>query len=89
VLRAVYQHSGCGAEQLSAPAAGRTLLAFQRRYSLYLFYWYKSTNTDAGGASNEGVVSAVANLLSILVSMAQEAKPVLTLLALLVQKYKY
>jgi len=55
----------------------------------YLFYWYKRTNTDASGASNEGVVSSVANLLSILVSMAQEAKPVLSLLALLVQKCWY
>jgi hypothetical protein len=53
------------------------------------FYWYKRTNTDAGGASHEGMVSAVANLLSILVSMAQEAKPVLSLLALLVQKGRY
>ncbi len=35
------------------------------------------------------MVSAVANLLSILVSMAQEAKPVLSLLALLVQKGRY
>ncbi len=73
-----------GAEMKTWCRLSRTCCRF-----FYLFYWYKRTNTDASGASNEGVVSSVANLLSILVSMAQEAKPVLSLLAFLVQKCWY
>jgi hypothetical protein len=49
-------------------------------YSIYLLYWYKSTNTDAAGGGGLG-------------GGAEGTRPkpyaLLSLLALLVQKHKY
>jgi hypothetical protein len=47
--------------------------------SIYWLYWYKSTNTDAEGAARTHERCTV----------AEQTPPVLSLLALLVQKYKY
>jgi len=49
------------------------------RYSLYLLSWYKSTNTDAAGAC----CSALG------IGSFGSMDPVLSLLALLIQKYRY
>jgi len=49
-------------------------------YSIYLLYWYKSTNTDAAGGGGLG-------------GGAEGTRPkpyaILSILALLVQKHKY
>ena len=47
-----------------------------RRYSLYLLYWYKSTDTDA-------------LLVQLTQEIVLESAQVLSLLASLAQKYKY
>ena len=49
-------------------------LAASMRYSIYLLYWYKSTSTAAEGAVSRGIRCVYA---------------VLSVLALLVQKYIY
>ena len=51
-----------------------------RRYSLYLLYWYKSTNTDAAHAQMAFPACAANSVMHV---------QVLDLLALLVQWYKY
>jgi hypothetical protein len=69
-----------------------------------LLYWYKSTNTDAEGAGACGQLGTL-TLLALLVQKAQiltqkalegsgvvvtfSSVPLVTLLALLVQKHKY
>jgi ribosomal protein L24E len=59
------------------PACRRLLiLGKARRYSVYLFYWYKSTNT--GSRQHGGGVAD-----------STQSSQVLSLLVLLVQKYKY
>ena len=76
--------------------------AVRRRYSGYLFYWYKSTNTDATGASE--LYSRDVSLASLSFEYAfqtsGDVRPgayaavarrflLLSLLVLLVQNYKY
>jgi hypothetical protein len=47
----IYIHIGDAAEVLGDDAPGRTRPLVPCRYAIYLLYWYKSTNTDAEGAS--------------------------------------
>ena len=53
------------------------------RYSVYLLYWYKNTNTDAQALCCWECVSTLSG------SQRRGEIQVLSLLALLVQKYKY
>ena len=76
-------------------------LAASMRYSIYLLYWYKSTNTAAEGAVSRGPrwVYAVLSVLALLVQKYKkykycrrrrcQAMEALSVLALLVQQYKY
>ncbi len=66
----------CAAEQLRASSS---VTATRIYYSVYLLYWYKSTNTNA---ARRGAAAR-------LVERRCNADLVLSLLALLVQKYKY
>ena len=69
----------------------------ERRYSLYLLYWYKitcftGTNTDAEVASELGIfllLSVELDASGCCTETAWEHLGTQTLLALLVQKYKY
>jgi hypothetical protein len=54
-----------------------------RRCSVYLLFWYKRTNTDAARRPTGETIAEVGMRYSV------DWLQVLTLLALLVQKYKY
>jgi hypothetical protein len=54
-----------------------------RRYSIYLLFWYKSTNTDTVHRPTGETLAEVGMRYSV------DWLQVLTLLALLVQNYKY
>jgi hypothetical protein len=64
------------------------------RYSIYLLYWYKSTNTDAAANSleltnEEEEELAIVEVKKVVKMPGALTAQVLSLLALLVQKYKY
>ena len=60
------------------------------RYSVYLLYWYKSTNTDAEcAASPRSPVTPLAFFAACLCVVMFASPKVLNVLALLVQKYTY
>ena len=59
----------------------------RRRYSVYLLYWYKSTNTDTAKRTPALQRETAAERLRLATEL-RELK-VLSLLALLVQKYKH
>jgi hypothetical protein len=60
------------------------------RYSVYLLYWYKSTNTDAECAASPRSPLTPLAFFAACPRVAMVASPkVLYVLALLVQKYTY
>ncbi len=84
----------------SAGAAGDAdESAAANRYSVYLPYWYKSKNTDKSAAAtrhsvcllywNKSTNTDAATCRSGRASSRRYLLPVLSLLALLVQMYKY
>ena len=63
--------------------ATATWLKRELRYSVCLLYWYKSTNTDAAHRPTGETIAEVGLRYSV------DWLQVLTLLALMVQTYKY